>query len=148
MTDPKKRADRWKAKYSPELAKASCDRIYDDMVRRYEDSVVALCMAEAKTRQVLNELARYPADKRKKLYAKLIAKAKKELGTCKVYSTKADQELLQLPYGVTHVGFFDGPGGLIFESADGSLRLDYRFESMLEDVWNKNIQEIFARFFG
>ena len=56
MSDVTRRIDRWKAKYSPELAKASCDRIYDDMVRRYEDSVVALCMTEAKTRQVLNAL--------------------------------------------------------------------------------------------
>ena len=56
MSDVMRRIDRWKAKYSPELAKATCDRIYDDMVRRYEDSVVALCVAEAKTRQVLNGL--------------------------------------------------------------------------------------------
>jgi len=56
MSDVTRRIDRWKAKYSPELAKATCDRIYDDMVRRYEDSVVALCMTEAKTRQVLNAL--------------------------------------------------------------------------------------------
>ncbi|MCX6844711.1 MAG: hypothetical protein NTX53_20810 [candidate division WOR-3 bacterium] len=56
MSDVTRRIDRWKAKYSPELAKATCDRIYEDMVRRYEDSVVALCETEAKTRQVLNAL--------------------------------------------------------------------------------------------
>jgi hypothetical protein len=54
MSDIMRRISRWKAKYSPELAKVTCDRIYDDMVRRYEDSVVALCATEGKVRQVLN----------------------------------------------------------------------------------------------
>ncbi len=56
MSDVTRRISRWKAKYSPELAKATCDRIFEDMVRRYEDSVVALCETEAKVRQVLNVL--------------------------------------------------------------------------------------------
>ncbi len=103
---------------------------------------------EALKDQVLAELEEYPEAKRKRLYSKLVQKAKKELGTCKVYSTKADKELLQLPYGVTHVGFFDGTGGLIFESADGSLRLDYRFESILEDLWSQKMREIYGKLFG
>jgi len=103
---------------------------------------------ESLKEQVLAELENYPEQKRKRLYSRLVQKAKKELGTCKVYSTKADKELLQLPYGVTHVGFFEGPGGLMFESADGSLRLDYRFESMLDDLWNEKLRDIYMKLFG
>ena len=53
---------------------------------------------------ILDELARFPADKRKKLYTKLVARAKKELGECYVYSNKDDKPLLQIPVGMTNGG--------------------------------------------
>lgn len=95
--------------------------------------------------QVLQELGNYPADRRKKLYSKLVSRAKKELGDCVVYSNRADKALLQLSSGMTSGASIDCIGGLVFESEDKSIRLDFRFESMVEDVWNRNIREIFNR---
>jgi V/A-type H+-transporting ATPase subunit E len=97
--------------------------------------------------QVLHELEGYPADKRKKLYSKLVLKARKDLGECFVYSNKDDKLLLQLPPGMANAGAIECRGGLVFESKDKSFRLDYRFESMLDDVWNKDIQEIYSKLF-
>lgn len=97
--------------------------------------------------QVLHELEGYPADRRKKLYSKLVSRAKKELGECFVYSCKEDKPLLQLPSNMTYAGAVDCRGGLVFESKDRSFRLDYRFESMLDEVWNKDIQEIYSKLF-
>lgn len=96
----------------------------------------------------LKDLADYPADKRKKIYAKLAAKAKKELGDCVVYSNKDDKPLLQLTSGMTYGGAIDCVGGVVFESNDKSVRLDYRFESLLEETWNRNIQAIYKKLFG
>jgi len=98
--------------------------------------------------QVLDELGEYPADRRKKLYAKLTSRAKKELGECVVYANKADKALLQLPSGMSAGTAINCIGGLVFESKDKSIRLDFRFESMVDDVWNKNMREIFAKLFG
>ena len=98
--------------------------------------------------QVLEALQSYPAEKKKKLYAKLASRAKKELGTCYVYSNKSDKAVLQLPTGVTDAGIIDCRGGLVFESKDRNYRLDYRFESMLDEVWNKEMQQIYAKLFG
>jgi V/A-type H+-transporting ATPase subunit E len=98
--------------------------------------------------QVLSALAHYPADKKKKLYSKLISKAKKELGQCYVYSNKEDKAVLQLPTGMTDAGVINCHGGLVFESKDRSYRLDYRFESMLDEVWNKEMRDIYAKLFG
>ena len=95
--------------------------------------------------QALAELAEYPADERKKLYSKLVAKAKKDLGECYVYSSKDDKAILQLPAGMTNGGVIDCIGGLVFESKDRSVRLDFRFESLLEEIWNKKLQEIFGK---
>lgn len=98
--------------------------------------------------QALAELARYPGDKRKKMYSKLIARAKKELGDCYVYSNKDDEQLLQLPAGMTSGGIIDCGGGLVFESKDRSVRLDFRFESLLDEIWNKKMREIYAKLLG
>jgi V/A-type H+-transporting ATPase subunit E len=95
--------------------------------------------------QALAELAEYPADKRKKLYLKLMAKAKKDLGDCYVYSSKDDKAILQPPAGMTSGGVVDCIGGLVFESRDRSVRLDFRFESLLDEIWNKNLQEIYGK---
>lgn len=98
--------------------------------------------------RVLHELEGYPADKRKKLYSKLVSKAKKELGECFVYTNAKDKPLVQLPTGISYGGVLDCRGGLVFESKDRSYRLDYRFETVLDDVWNKNMREIYGRLFG
>jgi V/A-type H+-transporting ATPase subunit E len=106
-----------------------------------------LAMEELR-QQVLEDLANYPSDKRKKLYSKLASRAKKELGECFVYSNMEDKALLQLPSGVISGGIIPCKGGLIFESKDKTVRLDFRFESVLDDVWNKNMKEIYDRLFG
>jgi len=96
---------------------------------------------------VLHELENYPADRRKNLYSKLVSKARKDLGECFVYSNKSDKSLLQIPSSMTYAGALECRGGLVFESKDKSFRLDYQFESMLDEVWNKDIQEIYAKLF-
>jgi V/A-type H+-transporting ATPase subunit E len=103
---------------------------------------------EGLKQEVLAELERYPSDKRKKLYATLVAKAKKELGDCYVYSSARDKPNIKLISGMLDGGTIDSRGGLVFESKDRSVRLDYRFEGVLEDIWNKNMYEIYKRLFG
>ncbi len=98
--------------------------------------------------QVLSDVSRMPADKRKRIYSKLIAKAKSELGDCYVYSSEKDRALLQLPAGMQNGGTMDTDGGLVFESKDRMVRLDYRFETLLEDIWNSEMKEIYSRLFG
>ena len=98
--------------------------------------------------RTLAELANYPADRRQKLYDRLFAKAKAILGECIVHSNGADGPLLKPPAGVAIGSEIDCAGGLVFESKDGSVRLDYRFETLLEEVWNKKMNEIYSQMFG
>jgi len=97
---------------------------------------------------VLADVAHYPEEKRKAIYARLIAQAKKELGECYVYSNAADKSLLTLSKGMSIGGEIGCRGGLVFESKDRSVRLDYRFESMIEEVWGRKMQEIYSGLFG
>jgi V/A-type H+-transporting ATPase subunit E len=98
--------------------------------------------------EVLDDLTRIPADRRKKMYSKLIARAKSELGECYVYSNEKDKAFLQLPAGMLNGGSMDARGGLIFESKDRRVRLDFRFETLLDDLWNSRMKEIYSRLFG
>jgi len=98
--------------------------------------------------QVLEELSEYAPDKRKKIYAKLVTGAKKELGDCVVYANREDARILKLPTGMTLGATIDCRGGLVFESKDKSIRLDYRFETILDDVWSKRMREIYTELFG
>ena len=98
--------------------------------------------------QVLSELTHYPSDKKSALYSKLFAKAEAELGDCYVYSSRADEPTLKLPPGMERGGTMECAGGLVFESKDRSVRLDYRFETMLESVWDERMKEIYEQLFG
>lgn len=96
----------------------------------------------------LAELGALPQDRRQALYAKLFAKAKATLGDCYVYSNAADRTTLKPPSGITWAGATECAGGLVFESKDRSVRLDYRFETMLEEVWGQRMNEIYTQLFG
>ena len=98
--------------------------------------------------RILAELADYPPDKRSALYSKLFVRARAELGDCYVYSNEADAASLSLPTGFERGGTMECAGGLVFESRDRSVRLDYRFETMLEDVWDAKMKEIHEQLFG
>lgn len=98
--------------------------------------------------RILAELAVYPEDKKQMLYARLFSKAEEILGDCYVYSNKADNALLKRSPRVASGGTIDCLGGLVFESKDRTVRLDYKFETMLEDIWGKKMNEIYTQLFG
>ncbi|MCJ7488801.1 MAG: V-type ATP synthase subunit E family protein [Thermoplasmata archaeon] len=98
--------------------------------------------------RILAELAVYPEDKKQMLYAKLFSKAEEILGDCYVYSNKADNALLKRSPRVASGGIIDCLGGLVFETKDRTVRLDYKFETMLEEIWGKKMNEIYTQLFG
>ncbi len=55
MSDPVRRVNRWKAKYSPERAKQTLDLIHQDMTERYAAATVKLAAMESDVRTVLNQ---------------------------------------------------------------------------------------------
>lgn len=150
------------AKADAEASREKADRQFQTSVSQMEQQELSSAELESKRlllaaqrrvmedlkHQALQELAHLPAERRKPLYDRLVAKAQKELGACYVYSTKEDRALLKLPKGMEDGGSIECTGGLVFESKDRSVRLDYRFESLMEEVWNRKMQEIYGKLFG
>ena len=54
MSDPTKRAARWKAKYNVERVKDTLNDLRDDMAKRYEAAMTQVCAMETKVKEVIN----------------------------------------------------------------------------------------------
>ncbi|MCX2819164.1 V-type ATP synthase subunit E [Haladaptatus sp. F3-133] len=69
-----------------------------------------------------------------------------------VYTAEGDEEMVQDLLGgfdgFEHAGSTDIIGGVVVESADGKVRVDNSFDSVLEQVWNESLREVSARLLG
>ncbi len=60
----------------------------------------------------------------------------------KVYSTAKDESAVKGIVGSAYAGHIEGAGGVVIESADGTRRIDLRYESILRDVWDDSVREV------
>lgn len=60
----------------------------------------------------------------------------------RVYSNARDASFVKGLVGKAYAGNLDCEGGLVIENADGTRRVDLRYESILRDVWNDSVREV------
>lgn len=75
---------------------------------------------------------------RKAIISKLMEKASNEIQIGKVYCNKIDKELCGFPKCVEK----DILGGIIAEDKSGKVLVDYSFETILQDIKEKNIAKV------
>jgi V/A-type H+/Na+-transporting ATPase subunit E len=79
-----------------------------------------------------------PKEKRQSMMKRLLSLAEKEISIGRVYCSKADMSYVK--------GFQTEEasiaGGLIAESAEGTMRVDYSVETLLADFREKHIQDV------
>lgn len=95
--------------------------------------------------ECLHALSTLPHEK---ILSFLLKKAKQELPEAAfVYSNARDESIVQsltkIPYG----GTIDALGGIILENKDKTLKLDYRYETIAEIVWERSLKEIAKKLF-
>ena len=81
---------------------------------------------------------------RKKIISNLIKKAGELIDVKIIYCNKKDKALVGKSFTVK-VG--DMKGGVICENKDGSSRIDYTFETILEDIRENNLKDIAEKLF-
>ncbi len=59
-----------------------------------------------------------------------------------VYSSKKDERIVKKVVGPAYAGHIDSGGGIVIESADGTRRIDLRYDSLLSEVWNDAVKEV------
>lgn len=66
----------------------------------------------------------------------------------RVYSNARDAKLVRELTDLTFMGEIDCIGGLIIENEDGSIRLDYTFDRILDDVSEQTLKPVSDILFG
>jgi V/A-type H+-transporting ATPase subunit E len=60
----------------------------------------------------------------------------------KVYCTSEDRQFVRDTVGARFGGTIECSGGIVIESEDGTRRIDLRFETILQDIWEDSVKEL------
>jgi V/A-type H+/Na+-transporting ATPase subunit E len=78
----------------------------------------------------------------------LLKKVEKELPeSAYIYSNKRDEQIVRSHTKIYYGGCIETLGGIIVENKDKTLRLDYRYETIAELVWDRSLKEIAEKLF-
>ena len=84
---------------------------------------------------------------RPKILSGLLSEASNYSGEMILRPVSTDRKILEKS-DFTIGDDVEGLGGFILESKDGSIVLDYRFDSRLDEAWKENIREVNNILFG
>ena len=91
-------------------------------------------------------LAKMPKAEKTKILQTLVDRAKKQCAIGKIYCAAQDVSIVK--------GFFPAVeqkplvGGIVAESKDGNYRFDYSFDTMLNQLQERKLQEVYALLFS
>jgi len=95
----------------------------------------------------VKQLSALSMEKKVDILQKLIKLAQKDLPQGKIYTNAADADLVKNS-GYQYGGNVKCIGGIVVSSVDGSVNLDYTFDSILEDVWTSSMKPVSDKLFG
>lgn len=95
----------------------------------------------------VKQLSTLSGDKKADLLQKLIKLAQKDIPQGKIFTNAADADLVKNS-GYQYGGNIKCLGGIVVTSVDGSVNLDYTFDSILEDVWTSSMKPVSDILFG
>jgi V/A-type H+-transporting ATPase subunit E len=97
--------------------------------------------------ELSKRLTAIPKEKRVELLNKLLALARKDVPAGKVFTNAGDAELVK-GSGYEYGGNIKCIGGIVVTSVDGTVNLDYTFDSIMEDVWSASMKPVSDILFG
>ena len=90
------------------------------------------------------KLARLATKDKTKLLNKLLEKANSQMTVTHIYCNKDDLKILKIKGNVEEA---DISGGLIVENKDKTVRIDYSFDTILDQISEKHLQEVANKLF-
>jgi len=99
-------------------------------------------------KETLKDLESMSEAEKVRVYEKILTNAKKSISKPKVMCPKGESRLVHKDGDITSVTETDMSAGLVLESQDGTIRLDYRFNTMLAAVWEKELKNVSNVLFG
>jgi len=96
----------------------------------------------------LSSLLNMDEGNRGRMYRKILDRGKAVIQSPKVYCPRGESRLISGVPGLGKVEETDMEAGLILEDAAGNVRLDYRFRTLLENVWDRELKNVSNILFG
>lgn len=93
----------------------------------------------------LDKITTMPKKEREQVIKKMVERAQNEIDVSIVYANKIDADFVDKKFKVKHI---DTHGGIICETSDGKIRVDYTFATIFADLKEKTIQDISKILFG
>lgn len=123
-----------------ELAKAEIEA--KKLVLNAQKEILVSVREKAK-----QQLEALPDDVNRKILDSLLQEAEKDLQKGHLFCSDKDKGFLSAFKAFSYKGGAKG-GGILVENLDQTVRLDLRYPTLLEDVWDKNTGEIAKVLFG
>ncbi len=138
------------------------DRDLQEALRRMERQEISSAELEAKRlvlnarkealdalfEETLREIETMPASEKASLYRKILDGARGHVSNPKVVCPRGESGLIASYPGIAALTEGDIGSGLLLESGDGAVRLDYRFSTILESVWDREMKSVSSTLFG
>jgi V/A-type H+-transporting ATPase subunit E len=90
----------------------------------------------------MEKLRNLPKEKNERLLRALIEKGIREVGNGRIYCSQKDAELVKQMSSLELAGTINCIGGVLIESSDKTIKLDYTYETLLSSVWEKNVRQV------
>jgi V/A-type H+-transporting ATPase subunit E len=87
-----------------------------------------------------------PASKAEKLLSVLIEKHEAE--GVRIYSNKASEATVKKLSSLSYAGNVNCIGGIILENEDGTVKLDFTYDSILKNVYERSLKQISDVLYG
>lgn len=89
-----------------------------------------------------------PKKEREQVIKRLLEKAKSEIDVGVVYANKVDREFIDKIGGNFEVKPLETEGGIVCETSDGKIRVDYTFAGIFNDLKEKTMEDSSKILFG
>lgn len=107
--------------------------------QRLEAEREAMDAVRDRARDLLRDL---PEDRRLELIEALVDRVGEDLDDPVIYAAEPDVDLVKKVAPERFEGVEEIWGGIVAESADGQVRVDYSFETLLDEVWDDHVDEV------
>jgi V/A-type H+/Na+-transporting ATPase subunit E len=87
-----------------------------------------------------------PASKAEKLLSVLIEKHEAE--GVRIYSNKNSEAIIKKLSSLSYAANIDCIGGIVLENEDGTVRLDFAYDSILKNVYERSLKQISDILYG
>ncbi|AKB45240.1 MAG: V-type ATP synthase subunit E [Methanosarcina vacuolata] len=96
--------------------------------------------------QTVEKIKSMPASKKEELLKTILSKY--EASGARVYSSKDSEDIVKKLTSLSYAGNIGSIGGVILENEDGTVRLDFTYDSILKNVYERSLKQISDILYG